>query len=248
MESTGTFSGAGFPFFAEVAKARGMAFMKEFLKVARFLLWVTILYNIVEGIIALWSGFVARSVALIAFGADSYIEVAAASLVLWRLGIEDSEYAETVERRIVRFIGWTFLVLSAAIVFRSVWSLAEQSGAEESLVGIGLALASVIFQPIIIFWKLRIAAEGNLQSLAIEAKETVACTFLSLTLLLGLVANAMLSWWWLDAVTALLLIPWLVREGIEGIRGKEHLNGMRLCSCRACLFGLSTCKAACCAS
>ena len=105
--------------------------------------------------------------------------MAAASLILWRLGISDTEYAEAVEHRIVRFIGWTFLVLSAAVVFRSVWALVDQSGAEESLVGIALALVSVIFMPLIAIWKLRTAAKGNLQSIAIEAKETVACSYLS---------------------------------------------------------------------
>ena len=207
---------------------------------------LTILYNVVEGVIALWSGVTAGSIALVAFGADSYIEVAAASLVLWRLGIEDHEYAEAVEHRIVNFIGWTFLVLSVAVVFRSVWALAEQSGAEESLVGIGLALVSAILMPLIAIWKLRIAAMGNLQSVAIEAKETIACSYLSLTLLVGLVANAALGWWWLDAVTALLLVPWLIREGLEGIRGEDELDEMQLCSCRSCLFGLRTCSAACC--
>ena len=217
------------------------------LNIAKLLLLVTILYNIVEGVIALWSGIAAGSVALVAFGADSYIEVAAASLVLWRLGIEDDEYAEVVEQRIVRFIGWTFLILSAAIVFRSAWALFEQSGAEESLVGIGLALVSVTFMPLVAVWKLRIAAKGNLQSIAIEAKETIACSLLSLTLLVGLVANATLGWWWLDAVTALLLVPWLLREGLEGIRGEECHDEIQLCSCRTCLFGLRACNAVCCA-
>ena len=105
--------------------------------------------------------------------------MAAASLILWRLGISDIEYAEAVEHRIVRFIGWTFLVLSAVVVFRSVCALVDQTGAEESLVGIALALVSVIFMPIIAIWELRIAAKGNLQSIAIEAKETVACSYLS---------------------------------------------------------------------
>ena len=218
------------------------------LKLARLLLLLTILYNVVEGVIALWSGIAAGSIALVAFGADSYIEVAAASLVLWRLGIEDHDYAEAVEQRVVRFIGGTFLVLSAAIVFRSVWAVAEQSGAEESLVGIALALVSVIVMPLIAIWKLRIAARGNLLSIAIEAKETIACSYLSLTLLVGLVANAALGWWWLDAVTALLLVPWLIREGLEGIRGEECHDELQLCSCRTCLFGLRTCNAVCCAT
>ncbi len=218
------------------------------LNFARFLLVVTVLYNVVEGVIALWSGIAAGSIALVSFGADSYIEVAAASLVLWRLGIEDHEYAETVEHRVVRIIGWTFMVLSAAIISSSVWALAGRTGAEESLVGIGLAVFSVVFMPLIAIWKLQIAAKNNLQSIAIEAKETMACSYLSLTLLVGLVANALLGWWWLDAVTALLLVPWLVREGLEGIRGEDHDDDdLQLCSCRSCLFGLRSCTAACCA-
>lgn len=218
------------------------------LNFARFLLVVTVLYNVVEGVIALWSGIAAGSIALVAFGADSYIEVAAASLVLWRLGIKDHEYAETVEHRIVQFIGWTFMALSAAIVFRSVWALAERTGAEESLVGIVLATFSIVFMPLIAVWKLQVAARGNLQSIAIEAKETIACSYLSLTLLVGLVANALLGWWWLDAVTALLLVPWLIREGLEGIRGEDQDNELQLCSCPGCLYGLRTCTAACCAA
>ncbi len=216
------------------------------LRTARYLLLLTILYNVVEGVIALWSGIAAGSIALVAFGADSYIEVAAASLVLWRLGIEDQEYAELVEGRVVRFIGWTFLVLSAAIMFQSGWALFQRTGAEESLVGIGLAIASVTVMPLIALWKLRIAAQGNLQSIAIEAKETLACSGLSLTLLAGLVANALLGWWWLDAVTALFFVPWLVREGLEGIRGEECEDEVQLCSCRPCLFGLRVCRGVCC--
>ena len=217
------------------------------LQLAKILLIVTILYNVGEGLVALWSGVVAGSIALVAFGADSYLEVAAASLVLWRVSIQDEEYAEQIEGRVVRFIGWTFIALSAAIVFQSTWALVNGAGAEESLVGIVLAVLSVTVMPLIAFWKLQIAAKGNLQSIAIEAKETIACSALSITLLVGLVANALVGWWWLDAVTALLLVPWLVREGLEGIRGETCHDGLQLCSCRPCFYGLRACRAACCA-
>ncbi len=216
------------------------------LQLAKILLIVTILYNVGEGLVALWSGVVAGSIALVAFGADSYLEVAAASLVLWRVSIQDEEYAEQLEGRVVRFIGWTFIALSAAIVFQSTWALVNGAGAEESLVGIVLAVLSVTVMPLIAFWKLQIAAKGNLQSIAIEAKETIACSALSITLLVGLVANALVGWWWLDAVTALLLVPWLVREGLEGIRGETCHDGLQLCSCRPCFYGLRACRAACC--
>ena len=194
------------------------------LSTAKYLLLLTIIYNIGEGIIAIWSGLAAGSIALVAFGADSFIEVAAAALVLWRLGIMDTTLAEVVEQRVVRFIGWTFLLLSAVIVFECASALMNQDGAEESLVGIAVALASVTLQPFIALWKLRIARRANLRSLEIEAKETFACSFLSLALLIGLVSNALLGWWWLDSVTALVLVPWLLREGLAGIRTSPSLD------------------------
>ena len=188
---------------------------------ARILLAVTIVYNVIEGVVALWAGLAAGSIALIAFGADSYLEVAAAALVLWRLSATERSGADLIEERVRRFVGWTFLVLATAVVFQATWSLTVQDGANESMVGIGLAVASVTVMPVVALWKLRIAARTNVPSLAAEARETLACSYLSVTLLLGLVANALLGWWWLDATTALLLVPWLVREGLEGVRAEE---------------------------
>jgi divalent metal cation (Fe/Co/Zn/Cd) transporter len=213
---------------------------------ARLLLLFTILYNIAEGVVAIWSGLSAGSLALIAFGGDSYLEVGAASAVLWQLLITDNERGERAEQRALRFIGWTFLALSIAIVYQAVAALANGNGADESLVGIGLALASVTVMPALSLLKLRTAAEGNIVALAAEAKQTLACSYLSVTLLAGLVANAILGWWWLDATTALLLVPWLVREGLEGVRGDVCFEGLRPCFCRECWYGLRSCRAACC--
>lgn len=218
------------------------------MRTAAILLLITVGYNVAEGVVAIWSGVEAGSVALVAFGADSYLEVAAASLVLWRLRIRDHDEAERAERRSGYFIGWTFLILAAAVLFQSAVSLISGSGAEESLVGIGLALASVTFMPALSIWKLRVAASQRIPSLAAEAKETVACSYLSFTLLLGLVANYFLGWWWLDPVTAGLLVPWLVREGLEGVRGETCADDIGLCSCRSCLYGLRDCHAECCSA
>ncbi len=191
-------------------------------KTARMLLILTVAYNVVEGVIAIWSGVKAQSLALIGFGADSYLEVGAATLVLWRLGKMDSEEVERSEQRATRFIGWTFVLLAVAIVTQSIWNFAYRFEAEESVFGIGLALASVLIMPGLALWKLNVAKQEDIQALAIEAKETLACSYLSLTLLIGLLANATFGWWWLDTTTALLLTPWLIKEGLEGIRGEEH--------------------------
>jgi divalent metal cation (Fe/Co/Zn/Cd) transporter len=216
------------------------------LALARILLGVTILYNVAEGVIAIVSGIAAGSISLVAFGADSYLEVAAASAVLWRINIADPERGEEAEQRAMRLIGWTFLALSVAITFQAVSSFASRDGAEESLVGIGLALASITVMPALALWKLKVAADARLLALAAEAKETIACSYLSLTLLAGLAANLLFGWWWLDAATALLLVPWLVREGLEGVRGDACFEGLTTCFCRSCLYGVRHCHAVCC--
>lgn len=216
------------------------------LSLARLLIVFTILYNIAEGVLAIWAGVEASSIALVAFGADSYLEVAAACAVLWRLLITDEERGERAEQRAMRFIGWTFLALAAAIVYQAATALVRGNGADESLLGIGLAVASVTVMPALALWKLRTAADGNILALAGEAKETIACSYLSLTLLAGLLVNALLGWWWLDGLTAFLLVPWLVREGLEGVRGDVCFEGMRACFCRECWYGVRSCNAACC--
>ena len=189
---------------------------------ARLLLLFTMLYNVAEGVVAIWSGLLAHSLSLVAFGADSYIEVAAAGVVYWRLGAMEAEDAEEKERRAMRFIGWTLILLAVAVIAQSVWNIASQTTARESAVGIGLALVSLVVMPAIAYAKLRIARRHDIPMLAMEAKETLACSYLSGTLLIGLGATALWGWWWLDTATALLLTPWLIREGLEGIRGESH--------------------------
>lgn len=215
---------------------------------ARLLLLATIAYNVFEGVLALIAGVQAGSLALIAFGADSYLEVAAAAAVLWRLSIEDPERGERAEANALRFIGWTFVLLSVAIVFQATSALIARDSATESLLGIGLAVASLTLMPGLALWKLSVAAKGNILALAAEAKETLACSYLSLTLLAGLTANAIFGWWWLDAATALFIVPWLLREGLEGVRGDVCFEDLTACFCRACLYGVRSCRAACCDS
>jgi len=210
-------------------------------RTAKSLLLFTILYNVAEGVVAIAAGVAAGSISLIAFGADSYLEVAAASVVYWRLSSNTQGPESEFEERIERFIGWTFMALALAVVVQVVVGFANGTGASESIVGIGLAIASATIMPAIAIWKLRLAADLDMRSLAAEAKETLACSYLSITLLIGLTFNALLGWWWLDPLTALLLVPWLIKEGLEGIRGEdedEEEESTQLCSCRSCLFGL----------
>jgi divalent metal cation (Fe/Co/Zn/Cd) transporter len=181
-------------------------------------------YNVLEGVVAVWAGLHARSIALVGFGLDSFIECAAATALLWRLGIEtrgtDPELIERSERRVHRFVGGTFLALALYVLIQAGSTLWHHVAVEESIVGILLAGASLVVMPLVSWGKLRAAKALGSAALRAEAKETLACAYLSLTLLLGLVANALAGWWWADPVAALLMVPWLVKEGREGVRGE----------------------------
>lgn len=213
-------------------------------RLAMALLAVTAVYNVGEGIVAIISGVMAGSLTLLAFGADSYLEVAAAVAVMWRLTFVDDEEGEAAEARVLKFIGWTFLILAAAVTLEAAHSLVTRDGAESSAAGIALLALSLVLMPLLSLGKLWVAARGQIPALAAEAKETVACSYLSLTAFAGLVATALLGLWWLDAIGALLLVPWLVREGLEGVRGDACFGGSRPCFCQACLGGLRECDPA----
>ena len=192
---------------------------------AFWLVGATLAYNVVEAAIAVWAGREAGSIALLGFGLDSVLETAAAAVLLWRLWIgirgDNGKRAARAERRAHWFIGLTFLVLATYVVAQAALDLVSGHHPDSSLVGIVLAVASLVVMPLLAAAKLRTAADLGSGALRAEARETLACAYLSFTLLLGLSLNAGAGWWWADAVAALLMVPWLVREGLEGVRSEE---------------------------
>jgi divalent metal cation (Fe/Co/Zn/Cd) transporter len=197
----------------------------RWLRLAVVLVAGTMLYNIVEAIAATVWGSKAESIALFGFGLDSIIECAAASVMLRHLLAQmrrtQGEALERSERTVRRFIGGTFLALALYIVGNAAWTLWRKEPPGTSVVGIALAVASLIVMPAIAVGKLRIARKLGSRALRAEANETLVCSYLSFTLLLGLGANALAGWWWADPLAALLMVPWLIKEGREGIRGEE---------------------------
>lgn len=190
-----------------------------------WLVGTTLLYNIIEAAIALVVGVSAESIALLGFGFDSVIEVAAAIMVLWRLSLEsgrtEASSIRAAEHRVHRFVGWTFFALALYVIVEAGLDLWRQEAPEESTIGIILAATSLVLMPLVSLWKFRVADQLQSAALRAEAKETLACSYLSLTLLLGLVAHAKLGWAWADPVAALLMVPWLVKEGFEGLQGQH---------------------------
>jgi divalent metal cation (Fe/Co/Zn/Cd) transporter len=199
---------------------------RDWTRVARWLVGATATYNLIEAGVALWSGVVAHSIALVGFGLDSGIELAAAAVLLWRLRVEahgaDEEAIEAAERRVHRFTGLTFFLLAGYVTVTAGRTLLGHGEPAESLVGVALAVASLLIMPLVSWAKLRAADRIGSEALRSEAKETLACAYLSFALLLGLAANAWLGWRWADPVAALAMVPWLLKEGAEGLRGETE--------------------------
>jgi divalent metal cation (Fe/Co/Zn/Cd) transporter len=178
----------------------------------------TITWNVLEAIVAVWAGLVANSIALIGFGLDSLIEVSAAGVVVWEFrGIGDER-----TRRALRIIAVSFFVLASYVVVEALRDLVVGSEAEESLPGIVLAAASLVVMPSLALAKRRTGRSLNSRTLMADATETLLCSYLSAVLLLGLILNATVGWWWADPLAALGIAYLAVREGLEAWRGEEN--------------------------
>jgi divalent metal cation (Fe/Co/Zn/Cd) transporter len=196
---------------------------------ARALVTVTLAYNLAEAVVALWAAAQARSVALLGFGLDSVIELIAGAGVLWRMAREvrgaAPDEVERSERRVRRVVAVTFFGLAAYVTAEAGSALWRRTPPDDSVAGLALAAVSLVVMPVIAWGKLRAADALRSRALASEAKETLACSYLSLCLLLGLGAHLALGWWWADPLAGLLMVPWLAREGIEGFREESDGRG-----------------------
>jgi divalent metal cation (Fe/Co/Zn/Cd) transporter len=193
----------------------------RWLRIALALIALTAAYNALEAVIALAAGLRAGSIALIGFGLDSVIELAAALAVLYRMEAERRgaarERVEQAERRVRRFVGWTFVLLAGYVTLEAALGLWHREAPRESVLGIVLAAVSLMVMPVLAWGKLRTARALGSRALVAEAKETLACAYLSACLLLGLVLHAVLGWWWADPVAALAMVPWLLHEAREAM-------------------------------
>ena len=186
-----------------------------------WLSYATLGYNCLETVIALVADHLAGSVALLAFGFDSLIELTASGTALWRLHSDHRvEVRHRNERIALRLIGACFVVLAIVVAWESVHTLWAREAPDESIPGILLAAASVVVMPLLARGKRRVALSMQSGALESEATQTMLCAWLSAILLLGLALNAALGWWWADPVAALLMVPIIGREGWEALQGR----------------------------
>ena len=185
----------------------------------RLLTGATLAYNVVEVALALAAGISSGSIALIGFGVDNFIELAASSIALWRLE-EEVEPATRSDAEAISawLVGMSFLLLGAYLALRALMAILNQEAPESSVLGIVIALVSLLVMPVLAREKRRVADALGSPALQAACVQTSLCAWMAAILLGGLVLRAVFGWWWADPVAALLMTPIIVREGLEILR------------------------------
>ena len=183
----------------------------------RRLEYATIAWNSLEGLLAVATGIAAGSIALVGFGLDSFIEVFAAGVVLWRmLGASEER-----EQRALKYIGASFFALAIYVSIESLHDLLTRARPDTSTLGIVVMVVSLIVMPILAKAKRTTGKRLGNAALVADSAQTRLCVYLSVSVLIGLTAHVLLGWWWADPLTAFVIAGLAVREGREAWAGKE---------------------------
>jgi divalent metal cation (Fe/Co/Zn/Cd) transporter len=186
---------------------------------ARFLAGLGLGWHLVEAAIALLAGIAAGSIALVGFGADSVVEGAAGVVVLWRFSSRQAA-SERAERRAQRLIGASFFAIAVYVGIEALVTLVAGDHPQSSWVGIGLAVVTLATMPPLAAAKARVGVKLNSAATRSEGRQNLLCAYLSAALLVGLVANAALGWWWADPAAALVIAVAAIDEGRDAWRGE----------------------------
>ncbi len=194
----------------------------QLLRRGRALEIFTVLWNSAEGIVSIVLGLLAGSIALIGFGADSFIETSSGAILLWRLqAARDPDKDLAAEATALRLVGASLVALAVYMIYDSAGALLRREPPEASLPGIVLAILSLITMPLLARAKRAVAAALGSRALEADALQTSICMYLSVILLAGLILNAAWGWWWADPAAALVMAPLIAKEGVEALRGEE---------------------------
>ena len=187
---------------------------------------LTIVWMLVEAAVSVGAAMMARSVLLASFGIDSGIELVSACALYWRLRREanattdEDTLVQATERRVARLSGYLLHALGAYVVVQSAYGLLHRHAAEASAWGLAVTAVAAVGMPFLARAKLRLADKIGSRALRTDAMEALTCGYLSWLVLGGLAANALLRVWWLDSAAALVLVPWLVKEGRGALAGE----------------------------
>jgi len=193
-------------------------------KKALYLSIFTVAYNFLEGIVSIAAGAAAGSIALIGFGLDSFVESLSGGVMIWRFGGRgelSKEEEERREARALKLVGYTFFVLGAYVAYECLKKLILREPSEPSIIGIIIAVVSLIVMPVVFYMKYKLGKSVGSRGLVADSKQTLACCYLSLSLLAGLGLNYLYDIWWADPAAGLVIVAFLFKEGLEAVRG-EH--------------------------
>lgn len=183
--------------------------------------YFTIAWNTLEGLVAVVAGAVAGSISLVGFGIDSFIEVTSGGVLVWRMSVDaEVRKRERREKLSLRIVGVCFLALAAYVGYESISDLVSRKAPEHSIPGIVLACVSLVVMPLLSRAKKKVGNELGSAAMHADAKQTDFCVYLSAILLLGLLLNAALGWWWADPAAALIMVPLIAKEGVKAMRGE----------------------------
>lgn len=181
--------------------------------------YLTLGWMIIEGLVAVTAGIAAHSLTLLAFGADSLIELLSALVLLWRLVVElrrgRQDFPEEFETLAARIAGGLLLALAAYVVSGAAWNLGTRQGAAFSISGLVLALVAMPLMIVLARRKRALADAISSRALRADAAESTTCAWLSGVVVVALLAQAVFGAWWVDALGALGVVWFLVREGLE---------------------------------
>ena len=188
---------------------------------ARALNRFSLAWNVIEAGLALAAGIAAGSISLVGFGLDSVVEVSASVALAWRLAQEGKGCTQPDDRRATRLVALSFAALAAYVAVEAIRDLVDGHHPEASAIGVALAVASLLVMPWLARAKRAVAPVLGSQAQAAEADQTALCALLSAVLLVGLVANAALGWWWADAVAALGIAALAARAAVTTWRAES---------------------------
>jgi divalent metal cation (Fe/Co/Zn/Cd) transporter len=195
----------------------------ELIRQAFWLEWITVAWMAVEAAVAIASGLAAGSITLLAFGIDSLIELVSAGVLIWRLTVElrhGQAFSEDAERLASRIGGGLLFALAAYVIASATWSLWTRHGEEFSAAGLAVALLAMPIMYVLAKRKLALAEKLGSRALRADAVESITCGWLSFVVVVGLIAQLLIGAWWIDAVTSLGIVWFLVKEGREAWQGE----------------------------
>ncbi|HWB99769.1 MAG TPA: cation transporter [Bryobacteraceae bacterium] len=180
--------------------------------------YLGIAWTLIEAGAGIAAGVAAASIALLGFGADSVIEVASGAILLWRLS--NTEEGQAREKMALKLVGICFFLLAAYVLWESGRALLTREAPAVSYFGIGFSALCLVVMPLLARAKRRIAVQIGSRALSADSRQNSICAYLAAILLGGLVLNAVFGWWWADPVAALAMLPIILREGLEALRGE----------------------------